>query len=282
MSELPRIVYIAGYGRSGSTLLDALLDAHPAIAGVGEIANVLRPGHATNLCTCGSELADCEMWGPVLLRPPVRELAAGQREAWADAWRTIFTSVGARTGADVVVDSTKSGRGDRLRPLLLRRAGFDVRVVHLVRDPRAVTWSVARGGNRAIEAGSATTGVSRYLRGIAGWLLANVTAEVLTNAAFRGRDRSIRVRYEDLVDDHRGVVQAVCSFAGVDPTQLPPEAGETAGHAVSGNRMRRSGSLRVRADTEWETALPRMARVLCLVTVPLAHRYGYRLLGSRR
>ena len=36
-SEDPGILYIAGYGRSGSTLLDSLLNDHPSIFGGGEM-----------------------------------------------------------------------------------------------------------------------------------------------------------------------------------------------------------------------------------------------------
>lgn len=32
------VVYIAGYGRSGSTLLERILATHPAICGLGELA----------------------------------------------------------------------------------------------------------------------------------------------------------------------------------------------------------------------------------------------------
>ena len=37
------IIYIAGIGHSGSTLLDVLLGSHPDICGVGEIGRLFLP-----------------------------------------------------------------------------------------------------------------------------------------------------------------------------------------------------------------------------------------------
>ena len=43
MAKSPKLlVYIAGYGRSGSTLLDTVLSSHPQLEGVGEIKYLFR------------------------------------------------------------------------------------------------------------------------------------------------------------------------------------------------------------------------------------------------
>lgn len=62
--SMTRLVYIGGYGRSGSTLLEYLLTANPAIAACGEVASVLkkRP-RKKKKCTCGRLIGQCPVWG---------------------------------------------------------------------------------------------------------------------------------------------------------------------------------------------------------------------------
>ena len=38
----PTVLYIAGYGRSGSTVLDMLLGTHPRIIGGGELTHLFH------------------------------------------------------------------------------------------------------------------------------------------------------------------------------------------------------------------------------------------------
>lgn len=61
------VIYIAGYGRSGSTLLERVLAAHPGIEGLGEVEHLCRADdlHAVN-CGCGEPIDSCELWGPVV------------------------------------------------------------------------------------------------------------------------------------------------------------------------------------------------------------------------
>ena len=43
---LEKIIYVAGYGRSGSTLLDMMLASHPAVFGAGEMSTYVLTGRA--------------------------------------------------------------------------------------------------------------------------------------------------------------------------------------------------------------------------------------------
>ena len=50
---MSKLVYIGGYGHSGSTLLEYLLAASPEVIACGEVASVLREGGRKAKCTCG-------------------------------------------------------------------------------------------------------------------------------------------------------------------------------------------------------------------------------------
>lgn len=67
--ELQTLVYITGTGRSGSTLLDMLLNQHPRIAALGEVHRFsmsINRKTKPHRCTCGSEIAECEFWSAVI------------------------------------------------------------------------------------------------------------------------------------------------------------------------------------------------------------------------
>ena len=64
-----RVGYIAGYGRSGSTLFDIVLGEHPQIFGAGELANLSRRVWTDNeYCSCGAVVRECPFWTEVVDR----------------------------------------------------------------------------------------------------------------------------------------------------------------------------------------------------------------------
>ena len=62
----PTILYIAGIGRSGSTLLDAMLDSHPELFGAGELTHVFEEIAHDARCSCGNSYSRCDFWQEVL------------------------------------------------------------------------------------------------------------------------------------------------------------------------------------------------------------------------
>ncbi len=334
----PQIIYIAGYGRSGSTLLERVLAAHPEIDGLGEVEHLSRAEdfHAAS-CGCGRPLAECELWGPVISALEADfdfERVRGIQDA-ADAWEPgrlgavtgrgrsgnpcardaresaglgdddsatgasgeaaageyglydrfnvrLFTEVATRLGDPTyLIDSSKTARLNALRPLSLVRAGFGVRLVHLVRDGRGCMWSyVNKGSNRLLEAGREGAGARlRFagLRSALSWRLANRAAEAFGSIY---PDSYLRLRYEDFTTDPRAELDRLGAFLGLD---LSPQIADLEHgrpfprvHQVAGNRMRGEEIISLRPDLGWERELPRRYRLLFrLVNEKMARGYGY-------
>ncbi len=300
-----RVVYIAGYGRSGSTVLDALLGAHPAACNLGELGRVARAAWlGAEFCSCGVPAADCPFWSDVRARferaggdperlarlgerlesgrlPLLRALAGrrprgGAAAAWAAEQRRLLEAVRAASGKAVLVDATKSpARG----LLLASLAGVEVFGVHLVRDARAVAWSLARAFER-----DARAGLERALRPRSGartalaWSVVNRAAERALAAL--PPERRARLRYEDYVLDPAAALAPLAGFLGpgLDALARAVAAGATLapGHTVAGNRLRMAGPIALAPDTRWRAALParERARVERLAG-GLLRRYGY-------
>ena len=264
---MTKLVYIGGYGHSGSTLLEYLLAASPEAVACGEVASVLRDRDRKGKCTCRREIAECPVWGPLLASP---ETLDGMDHA-ALAGALVAQDRGAHA---ILIDSTKTAWRSGAAPFRLASAlGADFQLVHLVRDPRAVAWSGVKKAGRRSERPLLPL---RSAAAALGWWVANIACELFGR---KYPDRYVRLRYEDLArspaEEMRGL------FANLAPgSEWPAEAigANDNRHQLYGNRMR-AGSLslaEVREDAAWQRDMPRGARALVsTLTVPLRRRYGY-------
>jgi hypothetical protein len=294
----PRILYIAGYSRCGSTLVDMVLNSSVRIASTGELTYLHDEAAArARMCTCGAAYGDCARYGDWLAARPTGEgamvrrverrnalgkllagsVAAEDARAYRAYGQSLFRHIARQTGADIIVDSSKSARDAAGRPLALSRlAGLDVRILHLTRDPRQTVQSyVERGSNWVLE-GHRAKGVLESWRPIPGWVLANRVGRCLGHEI--GADRYMHLRFEDFLSDPATALRRIGAFIGADlEDTIDRVAGQhpfSAGHMVGGNRAR------LKPQTITPTAAaPRLPRghALCLrlVSRPLARELGY-------
>lgn len=305
----PRVLYIAGTGRSGSTLIGNMLGSIPGLCSVGEMRYLWERGigeHAP--CGCGLAVPECPFWKKVLdiaypvemvdsssvvaadsallrlRRLPALLRARGRADASGEVAQRYLADVVAAyravdvvTGGHVVVDASKlMGFGY----LLARSGQLDVFVLHLVRDPRGAAYSWGRQRARH-DRGSGANAMAQEtpLASGAFWTLWNLATERLRRAA---DGRYVRVRYEDVVADPRAALAPVLDLFGMAAHALPVLADGSVdlrpNHTVAGNPNRmRSGPTALRADLEWHTHLRRRDKaVVTLATAPLLRRYGYR------
>ncbi|MEJ3745112.1 sulfotransferase [Actinomycetes bacterium KLBMP 9797] len=288
---MTRVLYIAGTGRSGSTLVTNMLGQLDGVHAAGELRYLWQRGALDNRpCGCGSLFADCPVWIDAMKRLDAdpATVAAGLRRRLrmrrlpALLWRrrvpsrpedAALADLYATLGEALVVDSSK------LPPyglLVDGLPGVDVRVLHLVRDPRAAAFSWRR--RRGLDGPGDERLMHRppVVKAALLWLVWNTAAALL----WRRSGRYLRVRYEDLVADPRRVIRRIAAFAGVDGdfSFVEPGAVRLAPtHSVAGNPSRhRAGTVPVVADHEWMSALSGPAyAVVTLVTAPALRRFGY-------
>ena len=148
-----KVIYLVGMGRSGSTLLDILLDAHSrirALGGVRRLAHYARK----HPCPCGAPTFwDCSFWSQVneglqsrLGRDLVTlDVHARDDETFREHNRTLFEVVSEVSGVPFVTDNSKSVI--RLRRLMAA-PDIDVIPVHVLRDPRGRAQSLRKRKNQ--------------------------------------------------------------------------------------------------------------------------------------
>jgi hypothetical protein len=307
IGELPDVLFIGGWGRSGSTLLSLLLHHPPDLVAVGEVREIWLRGCLENrLCGCGVSFAECPFWtkvglaafggwdhvdarraaqlrdhldrpwmAPMLSSP---RLAIGTRGAeiaeYGDLLRRLYRGVRAASGATTVIDSSKLAT----HAMLLVAADIETRTVHLVRDSRGVVHSWKKQVGR--PDGRETDLMFRY--NVAGACLRYVVYNGLTGTLRRTMPYQ-RLRYEDLVADPRRALAWILPSGTTVPNEI-----ESAGftpqqqHTVDGNPIRLATSpMRIQVDDAWRDAMPRREQMLILaLTSPLLVKYGY--VGRRR
>ena len=59
------VLYIAGYGRSGSTVLDMLLGSNPHMISMSELTHIFDFWEINSECSCGKPFRECDFWNRV-------------------------------------------------------------------------------------------------------------------------------------------------------------------------------------------------------------------------
>jgi sulfotransferase family protein len=292
-------------------VLASILGEVPGCAGAGEIRWLWQRGVVDERpCGCGKKPSECPVWSQVIERclstpgpdgaaPTVEAIVAAQHEladprhrrrvlrsaAGDDDWAALrlvrhVTGLAVRTfaevtGASVVIDTSK-------RPLdaavMAQVPGVDHFVLHVVRDPRAVAHSLRRAKSFSVGDETRTMGTRRLPATVRRWLVSALGTEALHRHA--PSEQWMRLRYEDFCARPVESLDRLLTMMGV--TGRPPfEDASTVrlrpNHIVAGNPSRFTvGSVRIRVDEEWRTAMSRRDRVLVATgTWPLLRRYGY-------
>ena len=257
MNERMTVLFVGGYSRSGSTLLDRMLGQLPGFFSVGELRHVWQRGFRDNqLCGCGQPFHSCEFWSAVgseafggLDKVDVEEVFALKRAVdrvryiphhslatkiklnggmaervrqYAVVLERLYRAVQKISGARVIVDSSKVSA---YAYLLNRLPSIDLRLIHLTRDSRAVAYSWQRQ-----KVHPEITGHVEYLPRIGAanvsseWNLANYLIDFFSKCLAHAP----LLRYKGLVREPSFHINRVLVEIGLDGVDSPlSSAGST-------------------------------------------------------
>jgi hypothetical protein len=306
INERLKLLYIASSGLSGSTVLDLLLGAHPFCWTLGEF-HVLPWELRTNThpCGCGSLVEQCSFWGPIvaefrdsLLHGSIdrfrdstlstRSLLVGELRFLVS--RSPYYRQERKEGLDLygrdnfeilrrVLDGARRIKGDQVswlvdssksiyRLLWLKETGrFDVRVIHLVKDPRGFVYSMCKQKPGLRRPWRLSKAAMR-------WNIENGLFDRLFEAHF-SEDEVLRMRYDELAKEPKASLQRIGAWLGVPPDEDLPNKFRSESHGIAGNpaRFEKSG---IRLDERWRVELGQGTKLLVrAATSRLATRYGF-------
>ena len=313
MTDKIKVLFIAGNGRSGSTLLGVLLGQVPGFFNVGEVRRVWDEFNSEHdaalgserICSCGAPFRICPAWTAVfreafggmdavdrralsvsswkfsmhkrLVAPTMREVAfpweREELDTFLSALDRLYRAIPAATGSRLVVDASKWPMYGAMVSML---PSVEMYVLHLVRDPRAVAFSWTRS---KVKPGEMYIPPQNVLKTTGYWVAVNPAVERFWNS--ESNPRYMRMTYESFVREPRPSLERILEFVGEPGLELPMRGERTmmvdATHSVAGNESRAArGELTLRLDDEWRGKLPAAHRRLVeTLTWPMLVKYGY-------
>jgi hypothetical protein len=246
-------VFLVGFPRSGTTLLEQALAGHPAVVALEE-----RPMLAAAYDAFLSSDGGCER----LARLSARE---------ADAWRAHYWAAVRAEGVDasgrVFLDKSPAGTVDL--PLIATLFP-EARVLFAVRDPRDVVLSCLRNGFQMNALTYAFTSLEETARcyGACMALAAIYRARLPLNL--------IEARHERIVADLAGELAGISRFIGLDFTPAMIDIARTAARRAirtpSGPQVR--AGLNTLGLGRWR-AYGRALDPVLPILAPWIERFGY-------
>ncbi|WP_417811830.1 hypothetical protein [Thalassospira alkalitolerans] len=220
MQTKPFVIYIAGYGRSGSSALSRSLLLHPAILSGGELGRLRKYIAENKECACGENVDKCIVWKNAN-SGSISDIAFATTEA----------------GFDILVDSSKTTYIDFLRPLKYKMHGYDLLFIHLVRPLVGVMSSVEKGTNKDLETGSSKRRRLHFTRSVLGYCFAHIAALAL-RVFFQ---RTMTVYHSEMLTDLPKVAKQILEKTNINLSEISSEniSGISGQHEIAGNRLLR-------------------------------------------
>ena len=293
--DRPKVIYIMGCGRSGTTILDILLGNHSGFFSVGEINNFFYAWNTKSFCSCGSRLITCEIWknigkkyfstyseyNPIkmnnyqfkmernrfILKQVMGLYNNDNHLKYKLFTYNIFKDLQEMSYCKTMIDSSKSaGRA----MALLKNEKLDVKIIHIIRDPRGVFYSFQKK--------IVGTPVKNILSVAMYWNTNNILAELIK---ITSKKKFIRIRYEDLVTVPNKTINYIEKFIDESLDDLKEKIAKELPlerlHLPSGNRIRSQSSiLKLSPDFTWKKNLNFYQKsIFTFLCFPWLSTYGY-------
>lgn len=293
----PRIIYVIGKGRSGSTLLGDFLGSLPGVFHTGELNKIweycLLGGHS---CACGAKLLECPIWSEIIQQARRDDRCAWCFENPADMirmtkrWHTfrgwalskilrvsparyietlegVLAAVQSVTECHTVVDTSKWPLDPRF---FLSTDTTSSEIIHLVRNP----WSVAQSWEmpKKVPFGNYSLPTFSKLFSACSWTVRVLISEWVRR---RYRAKGMLVHYEGIAHSPERNLNALAKSLNLEGagSLLNKRRVELApGHTVMGNPSRFAhGNVLIKSAKN----PPYKSKLISVLTWPARRLVGY-------
>jgi hypothetical protein len=274
---------VLGTSYTGSTLLAFLLNAHPAVASVGDLnAAMNRLRTPDYRCSCHAHLQRCDFWRDVSDRMDLRGMAFGPRR-----WDTSFTLGTNPFARQLLVRSLRSDLLEQVRGSLLSRSPtWGVRLREIGARNAALFGSVIECTGKSMLVDTCkdpmrvrflmdftrlVPKVIHLVRHPVGFVSSNVKHGNTLGSSIRAWNRRqgqilrlrpmlsrggwLTLRYEDLCLRTSLEVGRVLGFLGAEPAAAWMDRLSGQEHHILGNEMRLRWPADIQLDLSWRSRL---------------------------
>lgn len=299
MKEKIKLVLLIGSGRSGSTLIDLIVNMHPKVVGLGELSN-WNTKVFEEYCACGDIVKSCPFWSKVISKVGWSEndfkdfreykyqfdtpkkgyvfkinehTQSPNFDKFLSKSNEIFSAISEVSDDSILFDSSKSPQ----RAFNLSKSDLlDVKIIHLMRDPRGVMWSFKKSFKKDLKAGLQRDmkGTS-LLKSLYSWIAINSRAFSTVKSA---NVPTLSVNYEAFCANPDHEINRILEFVlgekpktGIDLS----ESMATESHVIAGNRLRMKKDIVIKPDFDWKNNLNFFQKAFIYsLTFPLLKKFS--------
>ncbi|WP_284450354.1 sulfotransferase [Spongiibacter tropicus] len=237
-----KVLYIAGAGRSGTTLLDQYLGSSEGYFSVGEIKYLIPAGYGRDQrCSCGEKLKLCSVWGglaekldgrvdfnkfatlfnrvmkrrqliwqafPIARGREYQNYLNDYKEMLSEIYLTLSEMIGDES---IIVDSSKD---PGYLSILAEIPNIEIYVLHCIRDPRGVAYS------RKVAKLKTSLDYEEYMptqsliKALTLWVGVNVASSLVCSIK---KIKNAKVNYERYASSERYIQESISSLGLPEP-----------------------------------------------------------------
>jgi hypothetical protein len=290
-----KVLYIAGWGRSGSTILGNILGEIDGFFHAGEVGKICKIGLSYNWnCGCGLPFKQCKLWKrilkniqlkkhtkmmlslercvhnrqvPLLIINPKYKRISRKIKNKTPILEELYKSIQYVTHSKVIVDSSKTVS---YAYVLNKISKINLYIIHLVRDPRAIAYSWRKKIKQMHIFSPTYSSIN--------WLNRNIASE------FFKKEKNInflQISYENFITEPKKIIRNILNFVEEKASNLPfvdkYKVKLNTNHTIWGNPNRiKTGIIKLKFDNEWKTKMKLKHKLLVtILTFPLLLKYGY-------
>ncbi|PIB23016.1 sulfotransferase [Maribacter sp. 4G9] len=301
-----KYIYITGRGRSGSTVIDAMLGNSKSIESVGELVSGM--GRINAMCSCGKMMKDCNYW--IEIR---NDFESKFSKNWDEFSRDtvksghikyflstlfsnstfykvlakdtqLFTKILLQgVGKKALLDSSKNPN----RALFLAKFYSDSKIIHLVKHPDGVAASkykfIGRGKGykflRRTYLNPKLAPLYMTVEAIS-WMVGNSMIGLIK---WIKPDKVMIVKYEDFGSRPEFIFKKLSRFLDIDLTEIQNAVTNghplTFGHTIGGNGVRNEETFVFNTTKGKKRPMPAFYKLLIRIFCwPLMLLYGYKII----
>jgi hypothetical protein len=256
-----KLIYIGGYGRSGSTILDILLQ-NTGAGSFGALSNLPSWVQSDLKCSCGERVSQCVFWMDAIEELRSHNLNLDLFNAFDcftistsnvnrinQFYSSIFQKVD--SGAHFIVDSSKTTYDTFLRPLRLSQQ-FDVHFLHVKRRSLDIAKSAMKGSGSPERTRKIR---NKYFQFCKAFVLSKITNFVTTlYYRFLFKEQYLAIDFCELQRAPDEQLEAISAMTGLVTgnvlAKLSSNSTLNVGHMLGGNRLRFSKTIRFGAGND--------------------------------
>jgi hypothetical protein len=298
-----KVLYIAGFERSGSTIVNRVLGQIDGFVAWGELRDIWQHGIIENrYCTCGASFADCSSWQQIFQEAfegtdkiDISKMSNLQTKArlmvlphyfklindglfkkelswYLDSLEKLYQAIRNATGSKIIVDSTKASWYGYILGLL---PSIDLYVVHIVRNPKGVCYSLEQRKSK----GELTSKWYSPFHASLSWNIKNYAVEMLLNSSGK---RYLRINYENFIESPQIAVKQIIELLNEKVSKLPfvdndqSKVKMSTDHIITGSPSSRfeTGLVKLRVDERWKDELNLVDQIIIsILTFPIRKKY---------